>query len=231
MIITVDGPAAAGKGTISTYLSQKYKLAYFDTGMVYRAVGLQMVLTGEDLKNQTAALKIAQNLTFPQMMKLSVHPDFRSDIGGSAASIVSAYPEVRTALLDMQKNFALNPVFADGSPASGVIYDGRDTGTVICPQADLKLFVTATTEVRAERRYKEFLQKGIVTSYPKVLEEMIARDERDSNRSAAPLKPAEDAVIVDTSDLNIDEVLSYIVPLVETKIQTLSSSEKQQQAG
>lgn len=218
MIITVDGPAAAGKGTISSYLSQKYKLAYFDTGMVYRAVGLQMVLIGEDIKNQAAALQIAQNLTFPQMMELSVHPDFRSDIGSSAASIISAYPDVRAALLSMQKNFALNPVFADGTPANGVIYDGRDTGTVICPQADLKLFVTASTEVRAERRYKEFLQKGIITTYQKVLEDMIARDERDSKRSTAPLKPADDAVIIDTSDLDIDAVLAYIVPLVEAKI-------------
>lgn len=218
MIITVDGPAAAGKGTISGYLSQKYKLAYFDTGMVYRAVGLQMVLVGEDLSNKDAALKIAQALTFPQMMELSVHPDFRSDIGSNAASIVSAYPEVRAALLNMQKNFALNPVFADGTTAKGVIYDGRDTGTVICPQADLKLFVTASTEVRAERRYKEFLQKGIITSYQKVLEDMKARDERDSNRSAAPLKPADDAIVIDTSKLDIEAVLAYIVPLVEAKL-------------
>ncbi|MBR6355655.1 MAG: (d)CMP kinase [Alphaproteobacteria bacterium] len=218
MIITVDGPAAAGKGTISGYLSQKYKLAYFDTGMVYRAVGLQMVLVGEDLSNKDAALKIARALTFPQMMELSVHPDFRSDIGSNAASIVSAYSEVRAALLDMQKNFALNPVFADGTAAKGVIYDGRDTGTVICPQADLKLFVTASTEVRAERRYKEFLQKGIITSYKKVLDDMKARDERDSNRSAAPLKPADDAIVIDTSKLDIEAVLAYIVPLVEAKL-------------
>ena len=218
MIITVDGPAAAGKGTISGYLSQKYKLAYFDTGMVYRAVGLQMVLVGEDLSNKDAALKIARALTFPQMMELSIHPDFRSDIGSNAASIVSAYPEVRVALLDMQKNFALNPVFADGTAAKGVIYDGRDTGTVICPQADLKLFVTASTEVRAERRYKEFLQKGIITSYQKVLDDMKARDERDSNRSAAPLKPADDAIVIDTSKLDIEAVLAYIVPLVEAKL-------------
>ena len=218
MIITVDGPAAAGKGTISGYLSQKYKLAYFDTGMVYRAVGLQMVLVGEDLSNKDAALKIARALTFPQMMELSIHPDFRSDIGSNAASIVSAYSEVRAALLDMQKNFALNPVFADGTAAKGVIYDGRDTGTVICPQADLKLFVTASTEVRAERRYKEFLQKGIITSYQKVLDDMKARDERDSNRSAAPLKPADDAIVIDTSKLDIEAVLAYIVPLVEAKL-------------
>ncbi|MBQ7632646.1 MAG: (d)CMP kinase [Alphaproteobacteria bacterium] len=218
MIITIDGPAAAGKGTISSYLSAKYKLAYFDTGMVYRAVGLQMVLTGTDLQNQEAAVAIARNLTFPQMMELSVHPDFRSDIGSNAASVVSAYPEVRSALLMMQQNFALNPVFADGSPASGAVYDGRDTGTVICPHANLKLFITATTEVRAMRRYKEFLQKGIITSYDKVLQDMIARDERDSKRSTAPLKPAEDAVIIDTSELDINAVIATIIPLVEAKL-------------
>ncbi len=218
MIITIDGPAAAGKGTISAYLSNKYRLAYFDTGMVYRAVGLQMVLTATDLQNTTAAFKIAKELTFPQMMELSLHPDFRSDIGGSAASVVSAYPEVRAALLDMQKNFALNPVFADGKPAKGVVYDGRDTGTVICPNADLKLFITASTEVRAKRRYKEFLQKGLITTYQKVLADMIERDKRDSNRANAPLKPADDAVVIDTSDLDIAAVLAYITPLVEAKL-------------
>lgn len=218
MIITIDGPAAAGKGTISSFISAKYKLAYFDTGMVYRAVGLQMVLTGTDLQNQQAAHEFARNLTFPQMMELSLHPDFRSDIGSNAASVVSAYPEVRAALLKMQQNFALQPVFADGTPAKGVVYDGRDTGTVICPNADLKLFVTATTEVRAMRRYKEFMQKGLNTSYEKVLADMIARDERDSNRANAPLKPADDAIIIDTSDLDIEAVLNVIIPLIEAKI-------------
>jgi cytidylate kinase len=218
MIITIDGPAAAGKGTISSFVSAKYKLAYFDTGMVYRAVGLQMVLTGTDLQNKEAAYEFARNLTFPQMMELSLHPDFRSDIGSNAASVVSAYPEVRAALLKMQQNFALQPVFADGTPAKGVVYDGRDTGTVICPNADIKLFVTATTEVRAMRRYKEFVQKGLNTSYEKVLADMIARDERDSSRASAPLKPADDAIIIDTSDLDIDAVLNVIIPLIEAKI-------------
>lgn len=218
MIITIDGPAAAGKGTISKVLSAKYKLAYFDTGMVYRAVGLQMVLIGEDLQNQQAAAQIAQNLTFPQMMELSVHPDFRSDIGSHAASVVSSYPDVRSALLKMQKDFALNPVFADGTPANGVVYDGRDTGTVICPQADLKLFITASTEIRAMRRYKEFLEKGMAADYNKVLQDMIARDERDSKRSTAPLKPAEDAVIIDTSEMDIQTVLSKVTSLIEAKI-------------
>ena len=218
MIITIDGPAAAGKGTISAYLSQKYKLAYFDTGMVYRAVGLQMILDNKDVANETDAEKVALALTFPKMIELSKHKDFRSDIGGQAASVVSAHPKVRAALLKMQQNFALNPTFADGTPAGGVVYDGRDTGTVICPNAELKLFITASTEVRAHRRYKEFCEKGIETTYDKVLQDMIARDKRDSSRATAPLKPADDALIIDTSDLNIDEVLQRIIPLVEQKI-------------
>ena len=118
----------------------------------------------------------------------------------------------------MQQDFAPNPVFADGKPAQGVIYDGRDTGTVICPHADLKLFITATTEVRAMRRYKEFLQKGLQISYDKVLQDMIERDERDSKRATAPLKPAEDAIIIDTSELDIDAVIKTIIPLVEAKL-------------
>ena len=218
MIVTIDGPAAAGKGTVSSFLAQKYKLAYFDTGMVYRAVGLQMVLAGADVNNEDNAEQIAKELTFPKMMELSKHKDFRSDIGGQAASIVSAHPKVRAALLKMQQNFALNPVFADGTAAQGVVYDGRDTGTVVCPNADLKIFITASTEVRAQRRYKEFEQKGMQTSYEKVLEDMIARDKRDSSRATAPLKPAEDAVIIDTSDLSIEEVLQKIIPLVEAKL-------------
>lgn len=218
MIITIDGPAAAGKGTVSAVLSEKYKLAYFDTGMVYRAVGLQMVLTGQDIKNSDAALKLAQSLTFPKMMELSVHPDFRSDIGGQAASVVSAYPEVRAALLKMQQDFALNPVFADGTPANGVVYDGRDTGTVVCPNADIKLFVTASTEVRAQRRYKEFLEKGMTTTYEKVLSDMIARDERDSKRAVAPLKPADDAIIIDTSEMDIPAVVAKIISIIESQI-------------
>lgn len=218
MIITIDGPAAAGKGTVSSFLAQKYKLAYFDTGMVYRAVGLQMVLSNSDVNNEDAAEHIAQQLTFPKMIELSKHKDFRSDIGGQAASIVSAHPKVRAALLKMQQNFALNPVFADGTAAKGVVYDGRDTGTVVCPNADLKIFITASTEVRAQRRYKEFTEKGIQTTYEKVLEDMVSRDKRDSSRATAPLKPADDAIIIDTSNLGIDEVLQKIIPLVEEKL-------------
>ncbi len=215
MIITIDGPAAAGKGTLAGALAEKYKLAYFDTGMVYRAVGLQMVLSGADLQDQTKATEFAKKLTFPEMMKLSAHKDFRSDIGGQAASIVSAIPDVRSALLTMQQNFALNPVFADGTKANGAVYDGRDTGTVICPDADLKIFITASSEVRAKRRFDEFSAKGINTTYEKVLSDMKERDERDSKRSAAPLKPADDAVIIDTSSLGIKEVLAKVCSLID----------------
>lgn len=222
MIITIDGPAAAGKGTFCNYLAKKYRLAYFDTGMVYRAVGLQMVLAGCDLKDQAKAAEFARTLTFPKMMELAANKDFRSDVGSNAASVVSAYPDVRAALLKMQQDFALNPVFADGSPAKGVVYDGRDTGTVVCPNADLKLFVSASTEIRAQRRYEEFLSKGIATTYEKVLQDMKARDERDSNRSAAPLKPADDAVIIDTSAKDVEVNMQKIIPLVEAVLQNLT---------
>lgn len=218
MIITIDGPAAAGKGTLASAIAAKYKFAYFDTGMVYRAVGLLMILNNKDLSDEKSAIDFASYLTFPQMMELAKNPEFRSAKGGQAASIVSAIKGVRSALLSMQQNFALNPVFADGSKANGVVYDGRDTGTVVCPNADLKLFITASPEVRAKRRYDEFLQKGMSAVYEEVLADIKARDERDSNRSTAPLKPADDAIIIDTSDLNIAEVFAHVDELIQKRI-------------
>lgn len=218
MIITIDGPAAAGKGTVSKVLSEKYKLAYFDTGMIYRAVGLEVVLKGLNPENEIEALNVAKSMTFEKMMELSKNPDFRTDIGGQAASKVSAINSVRQALLKMQQDFALSPVFADGTKANGVIYDGRDTGTVVCPHADIKFFVTASTEVRAMRRYKEFEAKGIQTTYQKVLEDMIARDKRDSERKSAPMKPADDAIIMDTSDMDAQTEISAVLKIVEEKI-------------
>lgn len=218
MIITIDGPAAAGKGTLAAKLAEKYKFAYFDTGMVYRAVGLAMHLAKQDLNDEVAALKVAQNLSFQQMMTLSQDPDFRSQLGGRNASIVSAYPSVRQALLKMQQDFSKSPQFADGTPAQGAIYDGRDTGTIVCPQADIKFFVTASSEVRAERRYKEFVAKGIEISYDEVLKDVKARDDRDTNRATAPLKPADDAVIFDTSDLSIADVIKKACEVIDEKI-------------
>ena len=215
MIITIDGPAAAGKGTLAAQLAQKYKLAYFDTGMVYRAVGLLMRLNHFDLNDESKAENLAQKLTFPQMMELSKNSEFRSSEGGVAASIVSSQPKVRAALLKMQQDFALKPVFADGTPANGAIYDGRDTGTVVCPNADIKFFITASSEVRAKRRFKELQEKGMDTPYEKVLADIIARDERDSKRSTAPLKPAEDAIIIDTSDLDIEQVVAKAREIID----------------
>ncbi len=217
MIITIDGPAAAGKGTLANNLAQKYSYAYFDTGMVYRAVGLEMHLLGKNMEDKAAALQIAQNLTFKHMHELAKNPDFRSSLGGKNASIVSAYPEVRAALLKMQQDFALSPVFADGTPAKGVIYDGRDTGTVVCPHADVKFFITASAEVRAQRRYQEFLQKGMKADYNEVLADVKARDERDANRATAPMKPADDAIIFDTSDLSIQEVTNKACEVIDEK--------------
>lgn len=218
MIITIDGPAAAGKGTLASALAERYHLAYFDTGMLYRAVGLDMILQGYSPEDEEKAEKIAQSLTFGKMIKLSEHPDFRSQIGGDAASKVSALPKVRSALLKMQQDFSLNPVFADGTPANGVVYDGRDTGTVVCPQADIKFFVVASPEVRARRRYKEFAAKGINISYEQVLADLLARDKRDSERSTAPLKPAPDAILLDTSGMSIQQEIDSAVKIIESRI-------------
>lgn len=217
MIITIDGPAAAGKGTLAAALAKRYKLVYFDTGMVYRAVGLSMVLNGLDVENEALAEQVAKNITFEKMMKLSTHQDFRSDIGGKAASKVSALPKVRVALLKMQQDFSLNPVFEDGTPANGAVYDGRDTGTIVCPHADIKFFVTASAKVRAQRRYKEFIAKGINTTLEKVLSDMAERDKRDSERAVSPLKPAVDAIFIDTSNMNAEQEIEVAVRIIEEK--------------
>lgn len=217
MIITIDGPAAAGKGTLAAALAKRYRLAYFDTGMLYRAVGLEMVLQNQNPQDESVAAKVAESLTFAKMMQLSAHPEFRGRIGGEAASKVSALPKVRSALLKMQQDFADNPVFADGTPANGAVYDGRDTGTVVCPHADIKFFVVASPEVRATRRYNEFIAKGIQTTYQQVLDDLIARDKRDSERSTAPLKPAEDAVLLDTSTMDINQEINAAINIIEQK--------------
>lgn len=215
MIITIDGPASAGKGTLANSLSQKYNLAYFDTGMVYRAVGLELVLSGQSVEDEATAEKAALELTFPKMMELSKHKDFRSDIGGKAASVVAAQPKVRQALLKMQQDFSKYPVFADGSKASGAVYDGRDTGTVVCPNADIKLFITASPEIRAKRRFLEYQAKGMNKSYEDVLAQIRERDARDENRAAAPLKPAVDAIIFDTSSYSAAEVFEKVCEIIE----------------
>jgi len=219
MIITIDGPAAAGKGTLAASLAKEFNLAYFDTGMVYRAVGLEMLLNGYELTNNEKAEKFAEQLTFPRMMELSKNPEFRSLNGSRAASAVAAMPKVRQALLEMQQNFSHNPVFADGSKADGAIYDGRDTGTVICPHADIKFFITASPEVRAMRRFKEYQEKGQDVDYKEVLEQTIARDKNDFARAGS--QPAADAIHFDTSDLSISEVFEQVCKIIVEKQKTL----------
>ncbi len=218
MIITIDGPAAAGKGTLAQKLADKYNLAYFDTGMVYRAVGIDLIANGIAPDNVAAAEKSAKNMTFTKMLALAQNPDFRSSTGGQAASKVAAMPKVRAYLLKMQQDFAENPIAKDGSRLTGVVYDGRDTGTTVCPQAELKLFVTASPEVRAMRRHKEYLQKGLPSVYEEVLAQTKERDLRDSSRTASPLKPADDAIIIDTSDMGIDEVFAEVCRIVDEKL-------------
>ena len=215
MIITIDGPAAAGKGTLAAALAKKYKLSYFDTGMTYRAVGLEMILHGKDLHDQTAATEFARELTFPKMMELSQHKDFRGDRGGQAATAVATMQPVRDYLTQMMRDFGKNPVFADGTPAQGVIYDGRDTGTVVCPHADIKFYLKAAPEVRAERRLKDFEAKGIDISFEEVLEHVKKRDESDYQRKGT--WPADDAVIFDTSDLGIDEVIAKASKIIDDR--------------
>lgn len=217
MIITIDGPAAAGKGTLARQLAKKYGLAYFDTGMVYRAVGLELLNNGLSPDDTAAASKVAAGLTFARMIALSAQPGFRSAAGGQAASKVAAMPKVREYLLKMQQDFARTPKLPTGEKTAGVVYDGRDTGTVICPQADVKFFITASPEVRAMRRHKEYLQKEMPSVYEDVLAQTKERDLRDSSRTSAPLRPAEDAVVIDTSDMDIAEVFAEACRIIDDK--------------
>ena len=179
--VAIDGPAAAGKGTISRLIAARFGFAHLDTGLLYRAVGAKVAEGAE-------ATEAAQSLSESDLAR----DDLRSLEAGQAASKVAAIPEVRRALLEFQRRFAR----AEG----GAVLDGRDIGTVICPEAEVKLFVTASAEVRAHRRWLE-----VGGDEAQVLAEVRERDERDMNRADAPLRPAEDAVIIDTSDLSIDE--------------------------
>lgn len=202
MIIAIDGPAAAGKGTLAQNLAKHFHYAFLDTGRLYRAVGYAVLQAGKDPADEKAAAAAAEAFDAKSINQILKNPALRDEETGKAASKVAAIPAVRTALLELQRDFAAHPFHDDGTPANGSVLDGRDIGTVVCPGADIKLFVTASPEVRAERRFSELKEKGENPDYEKILADLKERDERDSNRSAAPLKPAEDAYILDTSDLN-----------------------------
>jgi CMP/dCMP kinase len=202
MIIAVDGPAASGKGTIAKALARHYGLPHLDTGLLYRAVGMAVLRSGGDPGDEGEAFRAC---AFDDA--LLGDPGLKSEAAGRAASIVSAHPSVRAALLERQRDFARQP--------GGAVLDGRDIGTVIAPEAKAKLFVTASPEVRAQRRYSELTGMGLSVALDHVLGDIRARDERDSGRGIAPLKQAEDAVLLDTSDLDVAGAVAAAVAIVE----------------
>ena len=201
MIIAVDGPAAAGKGTIARALANHLGYHFLDTGSLYRMVGLAVLRADGDPNDRRAAIAAAQGLDPAGF----ADNELRSEEVGAAASIVAVIPEVRAALLDLQRDFARQQ--------PGAVLDGRDIGTVVCPDADVKLFVTASPEVRARRRQKELGS----TDYDAVLAEIHARDQRDSKRAAAPLVPAGDATVIDTSAMTVTEVLEQALSIVRSR--------------
>ncbi|WP_010545514.1 (d)CMP kinase [Sphingomonas elodea] len=204
MIIAVDGPAASGKGTIARALARHYGLPHLDTGLLYRAVAASVLREGLDPAREADAVAASG---FDDA--LLADPELRTDAVGQVASIVSAHPLVRAALLQRQKKFA--------QQAGGAVLDGRDIGTVIAPQADVKLFVKATPMIRAQRRHLELRKAGQNVSLDKVLADIRARDDRDSRRSEAPLTQATDAVTLDTSFLSIDAAVQRAIEIVERR--------------
>nr|WP_205619230.1 (d)CMP kinase [Neomegalonema perideroedes] len=204
-MVAVDGPAASGKGSLARRMAQKLGYAHLDTGLIYRAVGVKLIEAGGDLAR---APEIAAALAPEDLARA----DLRSAEAGSAASRVAVIPEVRAALLDWQRRFAHRPPYG----AAGAVLDGRDIGTVVCPEAPAKIFVVADPMVRAERRWRELRETDPSADLKTILEDLLLRDARDSARAAAPLKQADDALLLDTTNLTIDEAvaqaLSFAAP-------------------
>lgn len=206
MIIAVDGPAASGKGTLSKRVAFHYALAYLDTGSLYRAVARDTVIAGGDPSDEAAAVRAAENID-PATLD---DPGLRARGVGEAASIVAAHAQVRAALLAYQRSFAAQP--------AGAVIDGRDIGTVICPDATVKLFVTATPEERARRRYLQLAESGFQVTEAEVLSDIRKRDERDKGREAAPLVKADDAHLLDTTNLSIDAAFKAAIDVIDAAL-------------
>ncbi len=194
VIIAIDGPVAAGKGTLARELAEAFGLAHLDTGMIYRAVAAKILDQNGDPNDPALALAAAQSLERDDLDRR----DLRREAVGQGASIVAPLPPVRAALLAFQRRFAEDP--PGGEP--GAVLDGRDIGTVVCPKAEVKFFVTASVESRARRRHKELLERGENSIYARVLQDLQERDARDSGRQVAPLRPAEDAIMLDTTEMD-----------------------------
>jgi cytidylate kinase len=203
MIIAIDGPAASGKGTLAKKLAQHYGYRHLDTGVIYRAVAHALLEEGADLRDEALAVAAAIELD-PETFG---NPALKSQKVGEAASVVSAIARVREVLLDFQRQFAATP--------PGAVLDGRDIGTVICPNADVKIFVVADPKVRAHRRTLEAKSRGEEADEARILQEIIQRDERDRNRATAPLKPAADAYLLDNTNLDIEAAVRAAVDIVE----------------
>lgn len=204
--VALDGPAAAGKGTIARALAARFGFVHLDTGLLYRATGMKARLAAGEAFSESDAAYAARSLTALDLKAEGL----RSGAAGEAASKVAAIPAVRAALLDFQRDFARRP--------GGAVLDGRDIGTVICPAAEAKLYVTAGDETRAARRHAELTAKGEAVSFAQVLEDLRRRDARDASRDQAPMKPAPDALLLDTTDLSIDAAIAKAVELVEGRL-------------
>jgi cytidylate kinase len=210
MIITVDGPSGSGKGTLARKIATHYNMAFLDTGLLYRAVAEQALNRGYEPDATAQIIQIAENLHGVSLEKEKL----RSDEVAVMASKIAIIPEVRVALLKFQRDFTQTP---PGGKV-GVVLDGRDTGTTVCPGADFKFYLTSAVEVRADRRQKELQNLGIKSIYSEVLSDMIARDRRDSEREISPLRPAVDAHIIDTSEKTSDEVFALASRFIDSKI-------------
>lgn len=208
LVIAIDGPAASGKGTLARRLAAHYGLPWLDTGLLYRAVAHGVLRAGASLDDEAAAAAVARNLP----ADFADNPALRTSEAGRAASRVAAFPAVRAALVDMQRAFAARP--------PGAVLDGRDIGTVICPDARVKLFVTAAPEIRAGRRHQELAARDPDASYELVLADIRKRDADDASRATAPLKPAPDAVLLDTSDMDADAAFAAALAIVEQALAT-----------
>ena len=203
MIIAIDGPAASGKGTLGKRLAAHYGLPHLDTGLLYRAVAKAMLDADVPLTDAERAAAAARALDASRFDEGALKPQ----AVGEAASVISAIPAVRSALFELQRAFA--------GQREGAVLDGRDIGTVICPQADVKIFVVASPEVRARRRAAEFAARGEAFDEARILEDILRRDERDRTRTVAPLKPADDAHTLDSTDLDIEAVVAAAIGIVE----------------
>ena len=215
LLIAIDGPAASGKGTLARRLAEHFNLDYLDTGSLYRAVGMKLIYAGKDPNNVQDALAAAKSIDAEDL----ANPRLRQERIGHAASVVSAFPEVRSALLDFQRNFAIKPPIS----GHGAVLDGRDIGTVVCPDADFKIYITATVFARAKRRHRELEGEGIQVVFESVLQDLQERDERDAKRATAPMRPADDAYIIDSSKLDASEVFQTAHDLIDNKANTISS--------